>query len=383
MATKQKQTKLNQKEKRTNARVSPVKRKVENAHLSRSRKTKVSASQLYYVNRPPVWWKPGMEPCASFEQAIQETSGDESVTLCEQFFNSNGLHVLRSSFGDPLANVNRETTDWYDLVQFAEKRRATSESFSLRRDCAYLEPQVLERLKELAMQGYMPSFITQTTYTYEVRRYIPIRYDLALIEIFGTQTLKDHRDAQGLFYAHIRRLLHSTPEKFLQENTSNDEVFRVRGDHDQQYSFPYEVKRFVDSEIEFHQTVDLIQTAVHEQNNPPMVFDSVWIGQDVEYHKRLQEWLMRRWCRYDEGSKKFVWLSIPMDFGFVLTKIDQSLRHRPRWPLLADEWLFVDKKKPNEAPTPRTPKQISDTYHKHSSKTPPAYSAQLNALPVL
>ncbi len=116
----------------------------------------------------------------------------------------------------------------------------------------------------------------------------------------------------------------------------------------------------------------------------PLVFESVWVGQDEEYHKQLHEWLLNGWCQYDNEKKRFIWLSIPLDFGFVVSKIDQWLRPKPRWELLAEEWLFLNPKKQKEAPRPRKARQIRNYYNKHMSpSTPSKYTKALESLPVL
>jgi hypothetical protein len=244
-----------------------MKQKKERTRIKEDKSEANSNSSLYFVNRPPVWWKAGMQPCSSFAEAIETIAGDECVALCEQFFNSNPLHVLRSSDGDPLATLDRERTDWHELVQIAENNGATSEVFSLRRDCPELEPRVLERLTELAIQGYLPSFVSQ--YGYVNEKVVPTRFDLAYIETFGTKYLSTHRSAQHHFYAHIRRLLHSGPEVLLHEDRDFDEFFRGKGDHGQQYSFPYEVKRFIDAQIEFHQAMESTETPPYAIGEPP------------------------------------------------------------------------------------------------------------------
>ncbi len=115
---------------------------------------------------------------------------------------------------------------------------------------------------------------------------------------------------------------------------------------------------------------------------PQLVFGSVWVGESDEYHRRLHDWLMNHWCKYDDHAKKFTWLSIPMDFGFLIARIDQFLRPKPRWNLLSNEWLFLNPKNKNESPKSRTDKQIRGWYNKHTSKTPPKYTKQLDTLPL-
>jgi hypothetical protein len=112
------------------------------------------------------------------------------------------------------------------------------------------------------------------------------------------------------------------------------------------------------------------------KNELPLVFSSVWIGQDEVYRKQLHNWLLNGWCGYDEVQKKFNWRHSLNDFGYIILKTESCLSTDRRYKKLAQEWLF------EKLGTPVTEKKISDAYHKIRRSGEYSPSTQLAKVPL-
>jgi hypothetical protein len=84
----------------------------------------------------------------------------------------------------------------------------------------------------------------------------------------------------------------------------------------------------------------MMPSIMRESEKQHLVFESVWVREDEEYHKRLHDWLLNCWCWHDIENRKFVWRHSLNDFGFIIFKLSPVLAIDRRYEKLAEEWRF-------------------------------------------